>query len=147
MTDMSELTSLPVRHILTLEGTLDTAHVITAPNGLRVAVAVREGTIRGERINGAVAPGVGGDFPLFRPDGSLRLDVRLVIITDDGVRIYVTYLGVGVPDASGGLTLRTAPTFEAPEGNYAWLNNVQAIGLGNSSPATGELRYDIYEVT
>jgi hypothetical protein len=147
MTYMSDLTSLPVGHIFTLEGKLDTAHLVTAPNGLRVAVAVRDATIKGERINGTVAPGVGGDFPLFRPDGSLRLDVRLVIITDDGARIYVTYLGVGIPDASGNLTLRTAPTFEAPDGAYAWLNNVQAVGLGTSSPATGDLRYDIYEVT
>jgi len=38
----------------------------------------------------------------------------------------------------------TSPTFEAG-GDYAWLNNVQAIGMGRSDRAA--LHYDIYELT
>ena len=104
------------------------------PNGVRAVVAVTNGTFKGERLEGTVAPTVGGDFALFRPDGSLRIDVRLVLITNDGATIYMTYNGVAVPDASGGLQLKTAPTFEAG-GDYAWLNNVQAIGIGHSDRA------------
>ncbi|HVV38366.1 MAG TPA: DUF3237 domain-containing protein [Acidimicrobiales bacterium] len=145
---MSDVTQLPVLHLFTFEAKVNSPppQVIAAPNGMRVVVAVGEGTIRGARINGTVAPGSGGDFAVFRPDGSLRLDVRLVIVTDDEHRIYMTYNGVGLPDGEGNLALKTAPTFEAPDGPYAWMNNVQAIGVGTSSPATGDLRYEVYEL-
>jgi Protein of unknown function (DUF3237) len=145
---MNETTTLPVRHLFTLEAKVDTPapQVVTGPNGTRVVVAVSEGTFKGDRLAGVVAEGAGGDFALFRPDGSLRLDVRLVLVTDDGVRFYVTYNGVGTADGSGGLSLRTAPTFEAPDGTYAWLNNVQAVGIGRSDPAAGRLTYEVFEV-
>ena len=144
---MSDATTLPVRHLFTMRAKLNEPppQVVTAPNGTRVVVAVSEGTVVGERVNGTIALGVGGDFALFRPDGSLRLDVRVVILTDDGARIYVTYNGVGLPQPDGTLTLRTAPTFEA-DGAYAWLNNVQAVGHGSSNPGTGDLHYEVYEL-
>ena len=145
---MSDSTTLPVRHLMTITAKVDTPapQVIAGPTGTRVVVSVSEGTFTGDRLAGLVAEGAGGDFAVFRPDGTLRLDVRLVLVTDDGVRIYVTYNGVGTPDGSGGLTLRTAPTFEAPDGPYAWLNNVQAVSIGQSDPAAGRLSYEVYEV-
>jgi hypothetical protein len=145
---MSDATTLPVRHLFTLEANVGAVppQVIAGPTGTRVVVSVSAGTFKGERLAGTVAEGAGGDFAVFRPDGTLRLDVRLTLVTDDGTRVYVTYNGVGTPTADGGLSLRTAPTFEAPDGPYAWLNNVQAIGIGESDPAAGTLRYDFYEL-
>jgi hypothetical protein len=145
---MSDSTSLPARHIFSIEANVGTppAQVVAGPTGTRVIVSVSEGTFKGDRLSGTVAEGAGGDFAVFRPDGSLRLDVRLTLVTDDGARIYVTYNGVGTPNADGTLALRTAPTFEAPEGPHAWLNNVQAVGIGESNPAGGTLRYDVYEL-
>ena len=139
-------TTLPVRHLFRIDAKIDTPapQVIAGPNGMRAVAVVSGGTFSGERLSGTIPDGFGADAPLFRPDGSLRIDVRLVLITDDGVRIYVTYNGVAIPDGSGGLTLRTAPTFEAPDGPYAWLNNIQAIGLGTSGD--GALHYDVYEM-
>ena len=135
-----------MRHLFTLDGSVagTAPNIIPGSNGVRAVVAVTNGTFKGERLAGSVAPTVGGDFALFRPDGSLRIDVRLILITDDGATIYMTYNGVAVPDASGALQLRTAPTFEAG-GAYAWLNNVQAIGIGHSDRSA--LHYDIYELT
>ena len=140
--------SLPVRHLFTLDGKVDdpAPQVVAGPLGVRVIVAVGAGTFTGERLNGTVAVGSGGDFAVFRPDGSLRLDVRLTLVTDDDVRIYITYNGVGTPVGDGTLSLRTAPTFEAPDGPYGWLNTVQAIGIGASNPMTGTLHYDVFEV-
>ena len=145
---MSDATTLPVRHLFTLDAKVDDppAQVVAGPLGVRVIVSVSEGTFKGDRLAGVVAPGAGGDFAVFRPDGTLRLDVRLTLVTDDDVRLYITYNGVGMPNPDGTLSLRTAPTFEAPDGPYGWLNHVQAIGLGESNPAGGSLRYDIYEV-
>jgi hypothetical protein len=145
---MSDATTLPVRHLFTIEANVGAIppRVIAGPTGTRVVVSVSDGTFKGDRLSGTVAEGAGGDFAVFRPDGTLRLDVRLTLIADDDTRVYVTYNGVGTPIADGSLSLRTAPTFEAPDGPHAWLNNVQAIGVGESNPATGTLRYDVYEV-
>ena len=50
------------------------------------------GTVRGPKINGTlVAPA--GDWVTVMPDGSLRIDVRATIRTDDGEIILVTYSG------------------------------------------------------
>jgi len=143
---MSDVTSLPVRRLFTLEGRVDGAvpAILAGPNGTRAVVAVTNGTFKGERLEGTVAPNVGGDFAMFRPDGSLRIDVRLILNTNDGATIYMTYNGVAVPEANGALQLKTAPTFEAGDERYAWLNNVQAVGLGRSDRVA--LHYDVYEL-
>jgi hypothetical protein len=144
---MSDATTLPVHHLFTIRAKVDQPppQVVAAPSGTRVVVAVSEGSVVGERVNGTIALGVGGDFATFRPDGSLKLDVRMVIVTDDGARIYITYNGVGLPEPDGTLKLRTAPTFEA-DGAYAWLSNVQAVAHGTSNPASGDLHYEVYEL-
>ena len=144
---MSDVTTLSVRHIFSLDGSVGGTPpaVIAGPMGTRVVVGVSEGTFKGDRLEGTVAPNFGGDFAVFRSDGSLRLDVRLVLNTNDGATIYITYNGVGVPDDKGVLQLKTAPTFEVGDERYAWLNNVQAIGIGHSDGAV--LHYDVYELT
>jgi len=144
---MSDVTNLAVRHLFSLDADVAATPpaVVPGPTGTRVVVAVAEGTFTGDRLTGTVGPSVGGDFAVFRPDGSLRLDVRLVLQTNDGAAIYITYNGVGVPDANGVLRLKTAPTFEVGDERYAWLNNVQAIGIGHSDGAA--LHYDVYELT
>ena len=147
MSDVTKVTSLPVRHLFTLDGSVagTAPAVIAGPTGTRVVVGVTHGTFKGERLGGTVAANVGGDFAVFRKDGSLRLDVRLVLYTTDGATIYMTYNGVGVPDDKSVLQLKTAPTFECGDERYAWLNNVQAIGIGTSDGAA--LHYDVYELT
>jgi hypothetical protein len=139
--------SLPVRHLFTMEATIGDpppSIIANGPLGTRVIVGVTGGVIKGERINGSVVPLLGGDFALMRPDGTLRLDVRLVLTTDDGATIYLTYNGVGTQD-EGGLTIKTAPTFECGDERYAWLNNIQAIGVGNSNMVS-TLNYEVYEL-
>lgn len=146
MTAPADLTALPVRHLFSFHGELAKPgpYIVTGPIGMRVVVAVQGGKATGERINGSFADGVGGDFARIRPDGSLHLDVRLLLQTDDGADIYMTYQGTGTPDGSGGFHLKTAPTFETGDERYAWLNNVQAISLGASN--NDGLHYEVYEV-
>ena len=68
--------------------------------------------------------------------------VRVVLVTDDGATILMTYGGVGRRGDNGN-ELRTAPTFETGDERYAWLNGVQAVGVSHGSPA-GQVQYDIY---
>lgn len=111
------------------------------PQGDRIIVDASAGTFEGERLRGTVVP-PGGDWVTMRPDGSVKLDVRLVLKTDDGATILMTYCGIGVPQEDGTLDIRTAPLFETGDERYAWLNRVQAVGTGRSEAQ--QVRYEVY---
>ncbi len=122
---------------------------------LRVGV-VPSGLFEGERLSGEVLDG-GSDWQNVRSDGSTTLDVRLVLKTTDNALIGMTYRGIrqGPPDVIGRLEkgevvdpasyyFRMAPLFETEASQYAWLNNVVAIGIGHRF-ADGPV-YSVFEV-
>ena len=63
------------------------------PGGNRRIGLVAGGTFEGKRLHGTVLPG-GADWIMVRPDGATTLDVRLVLQTDDGATIGMTYRGM-----------------------------------------------------
>lgn len=133
--------SLPVEHLFTI--TADTALsalMPTGPCGGRVIVDAGSGSFEGPAMKGTVL-GPGGDWVTLQPDGNLRLDVRLLLETDDGAHILMTYKGIGT---EGGKRIVTAPQFETGDERYAWLNSVQAIAHG--ATGDGNVTYDVYKV-
>ncbi len=132
--------SVAVEHLFSLEITADLGAaypVYGGPAGRRIIAGITGGTFNGPRLKGTVAPATGADWVTVRPDKTLRIDVRLVLVTDDDVAIYMYYGGI-LKDGQA----RTAPYFEVGDERYAWLNNVQAIGIGTVGP-TGPA-YEIY---
>ena len=95
-----------------------------------------------------------------RPVGATRsskLDVRLVMETDDGHLIGMTYRGLRhgpkeVIDAiargeevnPASYYFRIAPFFETASDKYGWLNGIVSVGLGHRLP-TGPI-YQVFEV-
>ena len=110
------------------------------PAGRRRIIPITGGTFEGPKLKGNVLPG-GGDWVTVRADGSVKLDVRITLQTDDGANVLMTYSGIGVR-GEGGLSLRTAPLFETGSEKYAWLNNIQAIAHG--TPGQGNVTYIVY---
>lgn len=124
--------SLPVEHLFTLTITADLGasyQIRTGPAGRRIIAGITGGTFSGPRVKGTVAPSTGADWVTVRPDKSLRIDVRLVLVTDDDVPIYMYYGGLLIDGQA-----RTAPYFEVADERYDWLNNVQAVGIGTVGP-------------
>ena len=135
-------TSLPVEHLFTLRANVGAPTVIAGgPQGSRVLVPVPDGSFEGARLRGTLVAHSGGDWVTQRADGSVRLDVRITLMTDDGAGIYMSYAGIGVA-GPGGLALRTAPLFETGAEKYAWLNGVQGVATGIS--ANGTVTYEVY---
>ncbi len=136
--------TLPVEFLFTMKATVGPATVVQGgPQGNRAIAPVTGGSFEGPKLKGTVLPH-GGDWVTMRPDGTYKLDVRATLETEDGAAIYVTYNGIGVLKDRK-LVLRTAPLFETGDQRYAWLNSVQAVGLGQS--AQGTVEYDIYAVS
>lgn len=137
-------TQLNAEHLFTLTAELgDSSHALikNGPHGTRTIASVTGGTFEGPRLSGTIVP-PGGDWVTVRADRSIRLDVRVLLVTDDDESILMTYNGVGHRAKDGTTTLRTAPTFETGAEKYAWLNNVQAVGIGAAQP--GSVTYEIY---
>jgi hypothetical protein len=116
------------------------ATIADGPTGTRVIVNCASGRFEGARLSGTVqAPG--GDWVRLGPDRSMRLDVRLLLRTDDGADILMTYCGVAT---DSGATVRAAPTFETGDERYSWLNTVQAVAIGTSGG--GKVSYEVYRL-
>ena len=129
------------------------------PIGARSYNAVVRGTFEGRRMRSEVLPG-SADWMLVRPDGTMLMDARAVLRTDDGAVIHMTYGGriviatelmARVRDPGereridrDSYYLRTVPTFETGSGAYAWLNNIVAVGKGFL--LEGGVGYDVFEV-
>lgn len=115
------------------------------PFGRRVLFGAAGGTFEGPRLRGEVLPG-GGDWALFRPDGTMALDVRLTLRTHDAALVHMTYGGRWVIPAElrsdmadpvrryqtspARYYFRTNPLFETGAEQYAWLNDIVCVGYG-----------------
>jgi hypothetical protein len=152
------MTPLRSQPLLTLEMSLDPIQDLgVTPLGHRRVVPVRGGRFEGARLRGVVLPQAGGDWLLQRGDGSFQQDVRLLLRTDDGATIGMTYRGVrhATAEVSARLArgervepsqyyLRTASFFETSDARYAWLNNVVALGVGERTQ--DGVSYEVHEV-
>ncbi len=135
--------SIPVEHLFTLSivAATDGAYQVhKGPAGRRIIAAVSGGSFSGPKLAGTIAPLTGGDWVTVRADKSLRIDVRLVLLTEDGATIYMYYGGILIDGKA-----RTAPYFETGDERYTWLNNVQAVGIGTLGP-TGPT-YEVYALS
>jgi Protein of unknown function (DUF3237) len=141
------LEALPVEYLFTITAnTADKPPVMIpkGPHGTRVLVTAMSGTFEGPKLKGKIADAAGGDWVTLGADGTLYLDVRLTLTTDDGAAIYMEYKGIGKRGEDGTTTVRTTPRFETGAENYAWLNSVQAVALGTTG--TGNVTYDVYAI-
>jgi Protein of unknown function (DUF3237) len=113
------------------------------PAGTRVLYAVKGGTFEGPKLKGKVRP-VGGDWVLRLDSATTKLDVRLVLETDDGQLISNTYTGFVHKNADGTTYWRIIPVFETASKKYAWLNYLIAVGAGKFRE--GGVSYEVYEI-
>lgn len=109
----------------------------------RVVVPVSGGTFEGPRLKGTVV-GPGGDWIIRRPDGSSVLDVRIILQTDDGQKIYMTHRGISYTPKDGEQYWRIVPVFETGAEKYVWINNVVAVGVHRTLP--GKVAYRVYQI-
>ena len=149
---------LPNRHLTTLTLEVDFPKIVPIgpiPAGLRGIAPVAGGRFEGERLRGSVRPG--HDWFVTRPDGSLVIDVRLTLDTDDGAVLYLTYQGTmrGTAEAMGRFRkgeqlqpqdyqLHIAARAECGDPRYAWLNDAILVGIGKQTPR-GPV-YSLFEV-
>jgi hypothetical protein len=126
------------------------------PTGQRRVVEITSGVFEGPRMRGIVLPG-GADWQVVRADGVIELHAHYLLQSDDGVVIAVRNNGLrhSSPEVFARMTngetvdaseyyCRTAPLFEAPMGQYQWLN--QSLFLGTATRLPTSIILDFYRV-
>ena len=125
----------------------DPLFVPDTPLGTRVIAECRSFDVTGDRITAHLKGNAAADWLTL--DGRLQgtLDVRVLIETDDGAPLFVSYRGridlAGGPDAA---TSYAAPLFDTGDERYLWLNAIQAVAKGVLSDGGTTLVYDVCEV-
>jgi hypothetical protein len=111
------------------------------PIGKRTIHPIRGGTVEGPLFKGKVLPN-GADWLLMIDSSTAKLDVRAVVETDEGEKIYAHYGGFIHFYSDGSYYFRTNPEFETASEKYAWLNHTMAVGVGKL--IEGGVAYKIY---
>ena len=147
---------IEVKPLFQLRANVDPPQIIEGPLGQRLFIPITGGSLSGDRITGVVQAG-GSDFQLIRRDGVAELDVRVTLLTDDGVTIQLKGRGLrhttrevfarimsGAEVDPAEYYFREALFFEAPAGKYEWLNRIIAIAKGGRLKS--HVLIDAYEV-
>ncbi len=152
-------TEVATEYLMTIVIPLDAAIPV---DGSTILVPVRSGgSVSGPRISGTIAT-PSADWLRVLPSGALRMDVRLLIHTDDNAYVYLSYNGVSQHSKESAARLSrgevltdkdvpyfiTAPTFQTSSETYAWLNSVQAVGkmAELKRGVDGYVKYDVFVV-
>ena len=129
--------------LLDLQLEAQTPQNLGSSGGGRLIVPVSGGTFSRPRLKRTIIP-PGSDWILQRPDGSRVLDVRILLQTDDGEKIYVSWRGIAYTPPGGAFNARILPVFETTAPKYAWLNNVVAVGVYRAD--LGKIAYRVYRI-
>ncbi|RST77243.1 DUF3237 domain-containing protein [Siminovitchia acidinfaciens] len=154
---MRHLSAPSLSFLCDMELTVEGAHLPgKTPIGNRRIIRVTGGSLRGDRLTAEVVPG-GDDWITVREDGTIIQDVRILLKTDDGELIMMSYRGIrtGEPEVLQRLDnneevdpdeyyFRTAPIFETASDKYDWLNRRLFVSRGIRLP--GKVNYSIYTV-
>jgi hypothetical protein len=142
---------MKLEHLMDLKARLysPVVNVGNTPSGTRLIYSAADGTFEGPQLKGRVLPG-GGDWPLADANGTMRLDIRVTLETDDGAFIYMQNHGVWRQDPSrpapeesrpsdfGDMYIMAAPRFETGDERYQWLNDYVYVAEAKADMLEGD---------
>ena len=111
------------------------------PAGTFVVAELETVRFEGEKLKASGKGSANADWVTISPDGTAVIDVKILLESDDGALIFVSYTG-RLDIATG--TAYAAPTFQTGDERYAWLNNLVAVGKGKTDQKS--LTYELHEM-
>tara|TARA_B100000676_G_C18085687_1_gene854816 strand:+ start:1478 stop:1933 length:456 start_codon:yes stop_codon:yes gene_type:complete len=148
--------ALNSEYLFTIRVTVDVLHEVgKTPFGTRHIDMLGGGNFEGPKLRGTVLGGI--DQKVFRSDGAMNPNVRLMLKTDDDALIYTYYTGVrcgtaevmrriadGEEVSPSEYYLRNTPYFETSAPQYDWLNRIVSVVVGRRMP--DHAAYDVFEI-
>ena len=124
--------------------------------GERRIIPIVGGEVRGKDLNGKVSA-FGADYQIVRRDGSIELEAKYALESDDGAVIYVENRGIrtGPPELIARLNrgeavdpaqiyFRTVPKFETGSARYRWL--MQSLFVASAARHVDRIVVDVHQV-
>jgi hypothetical protein len=118
--------------------------------GARGITPVTGGTFDGPKLKGTVI-GPAADWTMRVNDRLTALDVRIILVTDDDQRIYMSYRGMIATtpaDAATGQAAqrywRVLPIFETESPKYDWLTRIMSVGVSYTVPQ--RVSYRVFQI-
>jgi len=153
----NEMTELRLQRLFIFQIEVKPPSVIGATPGYDRRIGeISGGRFEGERLRGKILSG-GSDWQSLRADGTTTLNVRLVMETDDGALIGMTYLGMrhgpkevldrigrGEKVSPAEYYMRATPYYETASEKYGWLNRIVSVAYGHRM--AGGAIYQVFEV-
>jgi hypothetical protein len=152
-----EMTTLEVEPIFIFQIQVNPPSVIGQTPGYDRRIGeISGGRFEGEKLRGKILTG-GSDWQSLRADGTVTINVRLVMQTDDGELIGMTYLGMrhgpkevldrigrGEQVSPTEYYMRVTPYFETASEKYGWLNRIVSVAYGHRM--AGGAIYHVFQV-
>jgi len=152
-----EMTTLQLQPLFIFQITVAPPSVIGATPGYDRRIGeITGGRFEGEQLRGKILTG-GSDWQSLRNDGTTTINVRLVMQTDDGALIGMTYLGMrhgpkevldrigrGEKVSPTEYYMRVTPYFETASEKYGWLNRIVSVAYGHRM--AGGAIYHVFQV-
>ena len=152
-----EMTTMRLERLFIFQIEVKAPSIIGATPGYDRRIGeIAGGRFEGERLRGRIISG-GSDWQSLRADGTTTLNVRLVMETDDGDLIGMTYLGMrhgpkevmeriarGEKVSPAEYYMRATPYYETASEKYGWLNRIASVAYGHRM--AGGAIYQVFEI-
>ena len=107
--------TIELRPLGTLTIVIERHTVVGAtPGGTRIVGEARSCRWVGDRVNAREHGTMSHDWLTVHPDGSVSVDARLLLVTDDGAPLTMTYRGKAATQPSEGGVVYTTPVSRPP---------------------------------
>jgi hypothetical protein len=133
-----------------------TLTIQTDPNGLfmlgdtsagrRIIQEFLSVRFEGERLRGEMTGRSGADWLAVDADGHVTLDIRVLLLTDDGAQVYVTLDGrAHWPEQLGRGAIYSTARIESGDERYQWVNHLPLVSKGEvvAGPAVAHQLFEL----
>jgi hypothetical protein len=118
----------------------------TTSAGKRIIQELLEVELTGERVNGNMIGNSGADWLAVAGDGEVTLDIRVLIETDDGARVFLHLDGrANWAEQLGRGAIFSVVRFESGDERYAFVNGLRLVSKGAVGDG-GAVTHEIFEL-
>jgi hypothetical protein len=143
------MNSVETRYLFSMPMKVDRQNLGRTPLGERMVVIVTEARIDGPKLKARLLKG-SSDWIIQAPDGTFRIDCRMVFQTDANELFGMTYQGRRhhAPEGADPAAVyhRVLVLFETAAPRLDWLNRIVAVGRGQRNPDGLSATYEMFEV-
>jgi hypothetical protein len=118
--------------LLTIDTDPDGLFMLGATSvGQRIIQEFRSVRFEGERLRGTMTGKAGADWLTVDDRGNATIDIRVLLLTEDGARVFVTLDGRAQwPEGLGRGPIYSTARLECGDEPYEWVNHLRLVSKG-----------------